>query len=123
MRNAWLDTVEGNHWYILTTKLKKVKKELIALNQQLGRVENRVLLAKNALMLFQNSITIPHSEADFLEDKKLIEALENALAHEENIVKQKSRVNWIKKGDGNTRYFYNCCKGRWNTNKIISLED
>lgn len=74
-------------------------------------------------MIFQNSIIIPHSEEDFLEEKRLIEVLENALAHEENIVKQKSHVNWIKKGNGNTRHFHNCCKGRWNTNKIISLVD
>lgn len=54
---------------------------------------------------------------------RLFNYIEKALAHEENIVKQKSRVNWIKKDDGNTIYFHNCCKGRWNTNKIISLED
>ena len=36
---------------------------------------------------------------------------------------QKSRVQWLTVGDGNTKYFYNKVKDNWNTNKIISLQN
>lgn len=29
----------------------------------------------------------------------------------------------VEKGDGNNRYFYNYCRRRWNTNKILAIED
>lgn len=38
-------------------------------------------------------------------------------------MKQKSRDKWVRAGDGNNSYFLNYCKGRWNMNKMIALED
>lgn len=49
--------------------------------------------------------------------------LVDALCKEEILLKQKSRVNWLKLGDANNKFFFNSCNGRWNTNKILSLVD
>lgn len=38
-------------------------------------------------------------------------------------LKQKSRVHWIKHGDGNNIYFFSYCRGRWYSNKILALRD
>jgi hypothetical protein len=35
---------------------------------------------------------------------------------------QKSRVRWLKEGDGNTRYFHGCINKRRRENEILSLE-
>lgn len=59
----------------------------------------------------------------FSSEAKLMNNLQEALPAEETLLKQKSRVNWLKKEDTNNRYFYNSCKGRWNTNKILMLKD
>lgn len=32
-------------------------------------------------------------------------------------------MHWLKFGDGNNKYFFNSCRGRWNSNKILSIED
>lgn len=29
----------------------------------------------------------------------------------------------MQRGDGNNKFFYNSCKGRWNSNKIFKLQD
>ena len=52
-----------------------------------------------------------------------MEAYSSSLLREECFLKQKSRVNWLKCGDNNNKFFFNCCKGRWNTNKIFQLKD
>lgn len=49
--------------------------------------------------------------------------LRDALLQEEAFFKQKSRINWLEKGDGNNGFFFNSCKNRWNCNKILSLND
>lgn len=38
-------------------------------------------------------------------------------------LKKKSRVHRVKCGDNNNKIFFQSCKGRWNSNKIISLEN
>lgn len=46
-----------------------------------------------------------------------------ALDLEENLLQQKSRASWLATGDKNTKFFSNVVKGRWNQNKILSIED
>lgn len=36
---------------------------------------------------------------------------------------KKSRINWLKLGDENNKFFFNSCKGRWNKNKLLALYD
>lgn len=44
---------------------------------------------------------------------------------EESLAKQKSRIQWLKEGDQNTKFFFKCIKGRQNKNTIkgLALED
>ena len=39
------------------------------------------------------------------------------------ILRQKSRIQWLKQGDGNNSFFYNQTKANWNRNKIISIKN
>lgn len=47
----------------------------------------------------------------------------DALKHEEHFLRQKFRAVWVKKGDGNNKYFHNYCKGCWNSNKLVCIKD
>jgi hypothetical protein len=44
-------------------------------------------------------------------------------AAEKNFLKQKSRINWLKLGDGNNSYFHNSVKVRNSSNLIKMLKD
>ena len=51
------------------------------------------------------------------------EELNQAYLEEEEYWKQKSRINWLRSGDRNTRYFHAVTKGRRIKNTINSLQD
>lgn len=120
---AWSSPVFGNPWHILITKQKAVKVALKRLNSTTGNLHNLVADARNALHNFQLSLPpFPSANQRILEGN-LCDSLSQALAKEESLLRQKSRINWLKNGDGNNKFFFNSCRGRWNSNKIIALED
>lgn len=44
------------------------------------------------------------------------------LHHKESLLAQKARTNWIKQGDGNTKFFHNPVKYRQRRNQIEMLK-
>ena len=123
VETAWNAPIQGDPWYILSLKTKKVKDALKRLNKSLGNIHDSVVQARNALSLFQENIASSANADAFLQEAKLCEDLHKALHIEEVFLKQKSRVNWLELGDSNNSFFHRACKGRWNTNKILVLED
>uniref|UniRef100_A0A1J3K9V2 Uncharacterized protein n=1 Tax=Noccaea caerulescens TaxID=107243 RepID=A0A1J3K9V2_NOCCA len=55
--------------------------------------------------------------------RNLKKDLAHAYKEEELFWRQKSREQWLKAGDKNTKYFHNCVKGRKIKNKILMLLD
>lgn len=55
------------------------------------------------------------------QEQLCIEELRHWLKVEENIYRQKSRVDWLKLGDANTYYFYAAMKHRHNRNRLVSI--
>lgn len=123
IRSAWHVNVIGNPWIVLTSKLRRVKDAMRKLNASKGNLHSAVLEARSNLLGFQSSLPLHPSSSQFQEEDRLIQILQKTLHLEEVFLKQKSRVNWLKNGDGNNRFFFNACKGRWNSNKILSIED
>lgn len=120
---AWNSHVSGNPWFVLTSKLKVVKAALKRLNRSSGNVHSNLVDARNALLSFQAGMD-PNSHSDVFEEEKLLaQRFQSALKSEELFLKQKSRVAWLKDGDANNRFFFQACKGRWNKNKILSIQD
>lgn len=49
--------------------------------------------------------------------------LEKVLLKEEVLWREKSRVTWVKEGDGNTKFFHKVANGKRNRSFINSLEN
>ncbi|XP_074361812.1 uncharacterized protein LOC141701995 [Apium graveolens] len=92
---------------------------LKVLNSVVGDIHLKVNEARTALSDFQNLMSFTRGE--IREEQDLIAKFSEALSIEEKFLKQKSRIHWLKNGDSNNRFFFNSCRARWNTNKILSL--
>lgn len=123
VQKAWEEHISGDPWYVVTSKLKKVKAALKLLNSRFGNIHATVDKSRAALYNFQSSLPTCPSPDQLLQEKTLILDYTRALKAEEIFLKQKSRVKWLKDGDANNRFFFNSCRGRWNQNKILSLEN
>lgn len=121
--SAWHDIVIGNPWHVFTSKLKRVKEKLRKLNKHKGNVHSKVLAAKAALLQFQNSMSSIPSVQQLITEDSLIKVYQDAIFEEEMFLKQKSRICWLKNGDSNNSFFFRSCNKRWNSNKILFLED
>lgn len=55
----------------------------------------------------------------FEKERKLKSELEKRVMIEESILKQKSRIQWLKLGDANTTYFHASMKSRVSINMMI----
>lgn len=49
--------------------------------------------------------------------------INKALAKEEDLLLQKSRIKWMQKGDGKNNFFFNQIKSNWNRNKVMAIEN
>ena len=123
VQSAWNNPIRGDKWYVLTTKLRLVKQALKEMNNSVGNLHVAVNSARNSLLSFQASLPPVPSREQRIDEGRLCINLQNALNAEERLLKQKSRIRWLKQGDGNNSYFFNSCKGRWNSNKLLKIKD
>lgn len=123
VQGAWNTPVTGNLWYALSSKLKNVKDAIKELNTKGGNLHSKVAQARVDLLQYQASLPDLPSSFQRSVEGSLCLKLQNALGTEEQFLRQKSRIRWLKHGDNNNKFFFNSCKGHWNSNKILSITD
>ncbi|GJZ99568.1 hypothetical protein Tco_0672119 [Tanacetum coccineum] len=84
VKENWCMLVDGYAMFILAKRLKGMKRHLKYLNKKNGNVYDKMIL---------NS------------------AYREAILDEEKVLKQKTKVEWLKEGDHNSAYFHNILKG------------
>ncbi|XP_074355861.1 uncharacterized protein LOC141695520 [Apium graveolens] len=89
---AWNCSIEGDPWWVLTNKLKRVEFALIRLNKDMGNVCTASRPAHNALLDFQNSLPQHPSLSQIENEALLISKYNEANCLEEELLRQKSRV-------------------------------
>lgn len=104
-------------------KLKRVKQSLKDHNTtEFQGVETRIKKYRQQLQDIQSSMRKPGQPTSLLEAEREVKLnLEKWLNVEESILRQKSRVQWLKLGDGNTTYLHVSLKNRISQNRITSL--
>lgn len=93
------------------------------MNSQVGNLHQLVTDTGNALREFQANMDQNPTTDVLIQEKLLCTTYALALLDEENFLKQKARINWLKYGGNNNNFFFNSCKNRWNSNKLLSIED
>ncbi|XP_075079695.1 uncharacterized protein LOC142164853 [Nicotiana tabacum] len=104
-------------------RLKRVKQAMKELNKtEYNEVDKKINRCRQQLAELQEQMRDLGQKEDMIMVEKDMKAqLEKWLGVEESIMKQKSIVNWLKLGDGNTTYFHASMKNKCSQNKIKSL--
>ncbi|OMO74062.1 hypothetical protein COLO4_26732 [Corchorus olitorius] len=120
IKEAWNGEVQGSPPFKLTRKVKFVREKLKRWNKEVfGDLVVRKKRLENELARVQQNI----QDADLRDEElALKKELENVLEQEHILWMQKSRANWIIKGERNTKYFHTVTKKRIARNRIFSIK-
>ncbi|KAK3229974.1 hypothetical protein Dsin_001855 [Dipteronia sinensis] len=104
--------------YELCSKLRNLKKVLNN-NDKVGDLTIKSIEAKAALDDCQRLLDQQPLESNLrIREKELISCYTTTLKAEEDILRQKSRIQWLKTGDRNSSYFFKAINGKRNRSKI-----
>ncbi|GJY65952.1 RNA-directed DNA polymerase, eukaryota, reverse transcriptase zinc-binding domain protein [Tanacetum coccineum] len=124
VRQHWFIPMKGFNMYILTKRLKALKKHMRSLNKKNGNVCEKVKRLKVKLARVQKELSRDPSNVDLREEELIyIDAYKKATRDEELLLKQKSKIQWLKEGDFNTFFFHDMVKGRVTKNIIEVIYD
>jgi len=120
VKEAWKTWVAGTPMYRMIAKQHEVKKALKKWSaNKFGNIVHKVGEATSHLAnVRRRKEEVPADASLVREEEVAKEDLNRILAREESIIRQKSRVKWLKEGDRNTRFFHAHLRVRRATNKV-----
>ena len=119
---AWSHQCEnGTPMFTVASKLKRCKKDLKKWSKaHFGNVKKQIQQTKEMLWKAEERLV---KENNYEEVLRLKSELNVLLDKEEQMWHQRSRVQWIKSGDKNTRFFHGTATNRKRQNFIKGLRD
>ncbi|KAJ7009359.1 hypothetical protein NC653_000124 [Populus alba x Populus x berolinensis] len=125
VKASWQSPVNGNPMYKFTSKLQLIKHALKALHRNnSSHISARVAEAKTRWNLAQVLLDESPTSKDLLAAERECAVLYSQLCKdEEAIFKQRSRIQWLKLGDRNTKFFHRSLLHRQSRNEIHVLAD
>ncbi|XP_019447298.1 PREDICTED: uncharacterized protein LOC109350521 [Lupinus angustifolius] len=107
IQNSWGGlSVVGWHAFVIKEKLRLLKGQIKMWNKShFGDLDSQILLKANDI----------HSLDLIAEDWWRLSSLR------ENLLIKKSKANWLKEGDANSKFFYACMKNRSRRNRVFGL--
>ncbi|MCH80227.1 cysteine-rich receptor-like protein kinase [Trifolium medium] len=125
VRQKWKDfKVEGWGGYVLKEKFKAIKKELKEWHKNhCSNLDEKILKMKEKLNNLDLQCQETEIEANVIQERaEVMEKLFKLADLNCSIKWQKARVQWIKEGDANSRFFHNCVNSRRRLNDIHCIE-
>ncbi|KAL0282167.1 UNVERIFIED_CONTAM: hypothetical protein Sradi_7269900 [Sesamum radiatum] len=121
--SIWRHPIHGTRMYAVVTKLKALKPVFRRQRKQKGDLASNVQSAKLFLEKAQ-SLFDTHKEDILLQLVKLCQRIYcQAVQQELSMLKQRSKLNWLKDGDQCTRLFFRKINARRVRQRIYQIND
>jgi len=103
-------------------KLKALKPLCKKLDkEEFSYISQKIDITRQQLKLVQEQIAQQYTDELVIKEKETTQDLEKWSLIEESVMRQKSRIRWIKLGDSNTKYFAVIIKKRTVRKQIMEL--
>jgi len=125
---SWWEQAEIDHgtcMYKLQQRLKNFKQQLKLWNKNcFGNIFQNIKAIENRMEEIQKTFISGARTTELMaEEEQLQTQLEERRKQEEILWKQKSRVQWLKEGEKNMKFFHRAMVHRRHVNRIMHLED
>ncbi|XP_074265751.1 uncharacterized protein LOC141588195 [Silene latifolia] len=122
---TWDITISGTLMYTLVQKLKLLKNPLKALNNnRYSDIEKSVGVAKLILEdLHKQMHDNPTYLAILAAEREAATSYEQLSKMQHSYLAQKAKVEWIKYGDENTRFFHSHLRARHTHNRVMTIKN
>ncbi|KAJ9561524.1 hypothetical protein OSB04_006684 [Centaurea solstitialis] len=122
VRRAWDVNVEGTFMYQVTSRLKALKEPLRNLRRSYGNLTEKVNNLKEELNVIQLACDMDPFNSDLKEDLEALQmAYHEACKDESLAARQRAKVQWLREGDSNTRFFHNVIRERRHVNQVRAV--
>ncbi|XP_071924897.1 uncharacterized protein [Coffea arabica] len=116
---AWDQKDDGSRMFKVVQKVKRSRVNLLKWNSKIqGNSKQKIEQIKDQLQ----QLNLSDTEAKRERKKSLKNELKKSYRDEEIYWGQKARVQWLKAGDKNTRFFHASVEGRRRRNKVVNIQ-
>ncbi|XP_021863179.1 uncharacterized protein [Spinacia oleracea] len=114
VQDGWKVNTQGTAMHQVWQKLKCVKQGLKTLHKkEFARLEERIDTIRTDLDGIQLQLAATPIDTELqVNEKRQTELLKKFLGIQESAYRQKSRIQWLKTGDSNSKFFFSAMKER-----------
>nr|XP_016506828.1 PREDICTED: uncharacterized protein LOC107824548 [Nicotiana tabacum] len=119
VHTVWNQQIQGCAMYSIWSKLKQVQQATRHIHQEHSSAEKKLQKFREELAETQDKLNEDHfNRQEIHREKQLLQNIEKWEKIQEQVIRQRSRANWIQLGDSNTKYFHAYMKSRQARNKV-----
>ncbi|XP_058783198.1 uncharacterized protein LOC131657862 [Vicia villosa] len=118
---SWNEPIDGGAMFCLWKKLLRLQPILRKRSKPLAAIKDNINRAREELDAAQKDLISERGNCQIIEKvKRCTEEVLKWNEPDEQLLRQKAKIDWIKKGDGNNSFFYASIKTK-NMKKDISM--